>query len=300
MYSRTSKNISSEVWKDLMKPTSWKELLEVILQSEKEKAAGIDGVSCDLVRLLVEDSIEEPTPLLKILVTILNESLEKGITPTSWRKAIISMIPKRKEDGSFGEMRPISVLQEFGKISSKLLAVRMGRTLLENPHVMNKAQRAFLKDGSTSQCITTALNILEDFQRKRKKTQSRLFLLAYDQVKAYDSVQAYSIRASLERFNLPEKFISYVLSNLENATSCFKTFYGPTDEFQVVTSVRQGDPLAPLIYICVTDALHEGLLFNPIYRRATGYRFSNDPELIIASTGYAADTTTYCESWRDQ
>jgi len=130
----------------------------------------------------------------------------------------------------------------------------MGRTLLENPHVMNKAQRAFLKDGSTSQCITTALNILEDFQRKRKKTQSRLFLLAYDQVKAYDSVQAYSIRASLERFNLPEKFISYVLSNLENATSCFKTFYGPTDEFQVVTSVRQGDPLAPLIYICVTDA----------------------------------------------
>ena len=144
------------------------------------------------------------------------------------------------------------------------------------------------------------MNILEDFHRKRKKTQSRLFLLAYDQVKAYDSVQAYSIRASLERFNLPEKFISYVLSNLENATSCFKTFYGPTDEFEVATSVRQGDPLSPLIYICVTDALHEGLRFNPIYRRATGYRFSNDPELIIASTGYADDTTTYCESWRDQ
>ena len=176
----------------------------------------------------------------------------------------------------------------------------MGHIILENPKVLNKAQRAFLRDGSTSQCITTALNILEDFHRKRKATKSRLFLLAYDQVKAYDSVQAYTIRASLERFNLPEKFISYVLSNLEDATSCFKTFYGPTKEFEVVTSVRQGDPLSPLIYICVTDALLEGLHFNPLYKCSTGYRFSNDPELIIAATGYADDTLTYCESWKEQ
>ena len=54
------------------------------------------------------------------------------------------------------------------------------------------------------------------FQEKRKKDKSALlFLLAYDQVKAYDSVQAYTIQASLERFNLPAEFISYVLSNLE-------------------------------------------------------------------------------------
>ena len=197
-------------------------------------------------------------------------------------------------------MRPISVLQEFGKISSKLLAIRMGSIILQNPKVMNRAQRAFIKDGSTSQCIATALNVLEDFQRKRKRSGSQLFLLAYDQVKAYDSVQAYTIRASLERFNLPEKFICYVLSNLESATSCFKTFFGPTNEFPVVTSVRQGDPLSPLIYICVTDALHEGLRFNPIYGRGTGYQFSNDPDLIIASTGYADDTMTYSESWKEQ
>ena len=47
-----------------------------------------------------------------------------------------------------GEMRPISVLQEFGKITSKLIAVRMGQILLENPNVMNKAQRAFIRNAS--------------------------------------------------------------------------------------------------------------------------------------------------------
>jgi ribonuclease HI len=165
---------------------------------------------------------------------------------------------------------------------------------------MTQAQRAFLKDGCTSQCINIALNVFEDFKEKQK-TGGRLFVLAYDQVKAYDSVQSYTIRASLERFNFPEAFITYVLSNLEDATSCFKTFYGPTEEFSVETSVRQGDPLSPLVYICVTDVLHEGLKSNPLYNnRKMGYVFSNDPRLRVASTGYADDTMTYCESWSEQ
>ena len=38
----------------------------------------------------------------------------------------------------------------------------------------------------------------------------QLFVVSYDQEKAYDSVQAYTIKASLERFNLPEDFIRFV------------------------------------------------------------------------------------------
>ncbi len=169
--------------------------------------------------------------------------------------------PEENEDGSFSEriseMRPISVLQEFGKIASKVLANRLGEIILQNPKVVTSAQRAFLKDGSTSQCLNIALNVLEDFREKQRTNPGcQLFMMSYDQVKAYDCVQAYTIKASLERFNLPDLFISYVLSNLEDATSCFKTFYGPT-EIPVRTSVRQGNPLSPLIYVFVTDALHE-------------------------------------------
>ena len=51
--------------------------------NEREKAAGIDGVNGDLVRLLVEDSRDEPTPLLRILVVLINQALTSGITPLS-------------------------------------------------------------------------------------------------------------------------------------------------------------------------------------------------------------------------
>src|SRR5690242_19667224 len=198
-------------------------------------------------------------------------------------------------------MRPISVLQEFGKIAAKLLSNRLGKILLQQPNLLNSAQRAFLKDGCTAQCLNTLLNVIEDFQTRKKTDKSAsLFLLAYDQVKAYDSVQAYTIKASLERFNLPSEFITYVLSNLEEATSCFKTFYGPTEEFKIENSVRQGDPLSPLIYILVTDALHEGIKRNPIFNCRTGYSFSKTPALKVASLGYADDTLTCNESWADQ
>ena len=280
-------------------------MLATIREGGKEKAAGLDGMNCDVVRLLVEDSAEAPTPFLSLLTELINVAVTSGQTPYSWRKAIISMIPKKKEDGSMSkevkDMRPISVLQEFGKIASKILAVRLGKILLQNPEVMTPSQRAFLKDGSTSQCLSIALNVLEDFKEKNKANgKATLFLLAYDKEKAYDSVQEYTIRASLERFNLPELFISFVLCNLNHATSCFKTFYGPTREFQVETSVRQGDPLSPLVYICITDVLHAGIQSNPIFNTKTGYRFTNDVSLMVASCGYADDLLTFAESWEAQ
>ena len=98
---------------------------------------------------------------------------------------------------------------------------------------------------------------------------------------------------------MPENFIQFVLSGLDQATSCFKTFYGLTEDFKVETSVRQGDPLSPLIYILVVDALHEGWRDNPLYFRKTGYRFSNNKTLRISSTGYADDAIIYAENWGD-
>ena len=288
-----------------MRPTDWNEVRKTISSCDANKAAGWDGVNSDLVELLTEDSISSPTPFLEILTNLINSALASGCTLKSWRKAVITMVPKRKEDGSFtnlvGEMRPISVLQEFGKIASKMLAERLGQILLEHPKILNSSQRAFLKDGCTSQCIDVALNVLEDYKVKKKQSQqNKLFMMAYDQVKAYDSVQAFTIKASLERFNLPPNFIRYVLSNLEEATSCFKTFFGPTEDIPIEVSVRQGDPLSPLIYVCVADALHAGLRHNPIYGCETGYRFSNMPTVLVSSTGYADDTVTYCESWQEQ
>ena len=146
--------MNENVWMGLMNETNWKDVLHVILSNGHGKSAGYDGVTCDLVCLLSEDSSDKPSPFLEILTVLINTSIQLGTTLPSWRRAIISMVPKRKEDGSLtnlvSEMRPISVLQEFGKISAKLLSNRLGDIFLTL---------------RTSQCINTLLNILEDFLR---------------------------------------------------------------------------------------------------------------------------------------
>src|SRR3982074_498554 len=131
------------------------------------------------------------------------------------------------QDGKWTEkvrdMRPISVLQEFGKIASKILATRVGDRILANPSALNSAQRAFLKDGCIQQCINTALNVFEDFKDKKEKGK-QLFVVSYDQEKAYDSVQAYTIKASLERFNMQRITLSDRRFNLEVFSKSMKRF----------------------------------------------------------------------------
>src|ERR1044072_4269282 len=203
MYSHSAKNIPNHTWSNLMIEPSMPEILTTIKKIPTDKAAGYDGVEINLIKMLTE---EEDSPLTKILLHLFKVAFTEGATLPSWRRSVITMIPKRKEDGSWTDrvkdMRPISVLQEFGKIAAKILAERWGKVLLEHPQILNNAQRAFLKDGCVQQCISTALNIFEDFQER--KDDKELYVVSYDQEKAYDSVQAFT---SLERFNLPEKLI---------------------------------------------------------------------------------------------
>jgi hypothetical protein len=182
MYNRSAKGIDSNTWKGLMNEISIEELETIIKTAEGNKAPGYDGITIDLLKLLLEDE----GPLLEILTTLINVAFRSGASLPSWRKAVITMIPKKKEDGQWTEkvreMRPISVLQEFGKIASKILATRIGDRVLETPSVLNSAQRAFLKDGCIQQCINTALNVFEDFKDKKTKDK-RLFVISYDQEK---------------------------------------------------------------------------------------------------------------------
>ena len=106
------------------------------------------------VRLITPED-EEQGPILNSLLDLINEAITTGSTFKSWRRSIITMIPKKKEDGSLTssvkEMRPISVLQEFSKIASKILADRLGQILLKHDEILNRAQRASSRMGvSTS------------------------------------------------------------------------------------------------------------------------------------------------------
>ena len=115
------------------------------------------------------------------------------------------------------------------------------------------------------------MDVLEDFYERRrrfkglrKKAPDELVLLSYDVVKAFDKVQKFSVRASCERLNLPESFITYLLSTMTNATSSVRCKDGLTRPFALHSSVRQGTPCPPwclfsLWTLCTAASKHTAM-----------------------------------------
>jgi ribonuclease HI len=310
MYDRSARGVPTEIFEHLMDSVSAEEVRLCIAECSEGKSPGIDGCGIDLLKLLVgtSDTQGQPTASLTAFTTIINHCLALSFVPPLLKHGIITLVPKVKEDGSASKevdkMRPITVLPELGKITSRILAKRLGTILLKRPGLLSDAQRAFLRDGCVDQCVNVVLDVVEDWtQRANDKDHPRrkqpLFLISYDQAKAFDSIQIYTIRASLERFNLPESFIQYVISGLTDAKSQVRTYDGLSEPFLLRSSVRQGDPLSPLIYILITDALHAGLAKNPLFPETAdkgGYTFSRSDlagaAVRVCSSGYADDTAT--------
>ena len=94
---------------------------------------------------------------------------------------------------------------------------------------------------------------------------------------------------------MPEAFIKYVLASLDGARSRVRCQDGLTEPFAILSSVRQGDPLAALVFIFVMDGLHTGLQSSPLGISTIGYKMAHGP--TVCSLGYSDDTATMASSW---
>jgi hypothetical protein len=281
------------------------EVVSTVKKCDGGKSPGPDGVSIDLLKLLVGADLgpgrpatpASDVPLACLMAKLASESIKLGRMTQHITDGLIVMVPKGSIDGppDVSEMRPITLLSEIGKVPGRILTARISATLCDKPRLLNISQRAFLRNGDVSQCIATILDVFEDHLAKRARNPgSQLFCVSYDLSKAYDSVQEYSIRASLERFEFPPEIVDYVCSSLWDSRSRVQTRDGPTEAFEVRSCVRQGDPLAPLIFILVLDVLHCGL---EEICALDGYGVGLTGMLTrLASMGYADDTAIVADT----
>jgi hypothetical protein len=296
------------LWNRPTAPCTLEEMFYTILDAPTGKSPGHDGIPMDLFKLLIgADRGATPpapdleNPVLQFLTAFVNAALRTGCCPSSLKSGVIVMIPKPgKESDNAADMRPITLLPELGKLVARILAKRITRTLHEKPDLLCHAQRAYLLDGSSRQCLSAVLDIIDDFKEERKRDPDvELILTSYDVKKAFDSVHPFTIRASCERLNLPETFIRYVLDTLRGAVSRVRCNDGLTEPFDIRSSVRQGDPIAALLFIFVMDGLHAGLQRSPLGLADTGYLVSADtPESAeVHSVGYSDDTCMVSSTW---
>ena len=267
--------------------------IEAAIERTPNGKTGHLGVSNDLFKFLVRNEESRRATLATLQLLIASIMLEAKL-PNSIKHIQMRMIPKpgnkTKDVNSF---RPIAIIPELAKIISKILAKRVMDVLVCHPDILSATQRGFLRHGNIGQCIDVLIDALED-EKKNKKTS--LHVASYDQTKAYDSVQAYTIRMSLERVNFPKSFINYVLSSLTDSTATILTDMGESQPIALKTGVKQGDPLAPLLFLFVVDPLHRGIEQNPLYGgRQDGHVIVDG--VTVSDTAYADDFTVIARDW---
>ena len=84
---------------DLGKPLMTKELENVFKKMKNNKTPGIDGISCEFLKVVL-------SKLKKLVTRALNRWFEKGMLSTTLRKCVITCIPKGNKSRTTEKLAP--------------------------------------------------------------------------------------------------------------------------------------------------------------------------------------------------
>ena len=125
-----------------------------------------------------------------------------------------------------------------------------------------------------------------------------LYNIFVDFSQAFDSVSRNKIIECLTKYEVPNKIIRLIGLTFTNSTAKVKTGNQLTEEFQIVSGVKQGDPLsATLFSIVIDDVLKQLDLKGNISTRIKQCSAYGDDILITTKTLHSLTDTFQKETY---
>ncbi|TMW61711.1 hypothetical protein Poli38472_010774 [Pythium oligandrum] len=254
------------------------EVSAAIRSCPRGKSSGPDGLPNDWYR-------EHEEMLAPILAEVYSKWFERGIVPDSFQQAIICCLPKTTNPKSGLDFRPIALLNTDYKIYSRLLLNRV-RPLLAN--LVSPLQFGFVPGRQVHDAIDVWTAVQRLVTQGKGPRDSVALLL--DFAKAYDTLDREFLYAVLTRFGFPDQFVTTVRQMHRSTTAAYLVDGELSTDHPVTNGIRQGCPLAPVLFILAVDTLHE------IFSRSTDLSgIEINAGQRIKSAGFADDTTVYIQ-----
>ncbi|GJY05617.1 RNA-directed DNA polymerase, eukaryota [Tanacetum coccineum] len=163
--------------------------------------------------------------------------------------SFIALIPKNQDPKFVNDYRPISLTESLYKVVTKILANRLSSVI---PGLISDVQTAFLPNRQ----ILDGPFIINELLSwcKHKKQQAMVFKV--DFAKAYDSIRWDFLEDVLTAFGFGPKWCSWIRGCLHSGMASVLLNGSPSSEFQFYCGLKQGDPLAPYLFLLVMESLH--------------------------------------------
>ncbi|GJR45913.1 RNA-directed DNA polymerase, eukaryota [Tanacetum coccineum] len=194
--------------------------------------------------------------------------------------AFIALIPKSLDPKTVSDYRPISLIESLYKVVTKILAMRLSTVISD---LISDVQTAFLPNW---QILDGPFIINELLARCHQKNQ-RAMVFKVDFAKAYDSIRWDYLEDVLKSFGFGPKWCSWIRGSLNSGMASILVNGSPTSEFHFHRGLKQGDPLAPYLFILIMESLH--LSFSRVIDAGIFNGIRIDSSLMLSHLFYADD-----------
>ncbi|MCH99250.1 RNA-directed DNA polymerase (Reverse transcriptase), partial [Trifolium medium] len=141
---------------------------------------------------------------------------------------------------------PISLLGCLYKLFAKVLAARLGKVM---DSVIASNQSAFLKGRN----LVDGVLVVNEVVDLAKRTGKECLIFKVDFEKAYDSVDWGFLEYMLFRVGFCDKWIGWMRECVFGGNFSVLVNGCPTEEININRGLKQGDPLAPFLFLLVVE-----------------------------------------------
>ena len=177
------------------------------------------------------------------------QDLHKGVLDIRrLNYGVIILVPKAQDANNIKQYRPICLLNVDYKGITKVLTNRFS-VLAQT--VIGSNQTGFMKGRN----ILEGVVVLHEVIHELKRTKRKGIILKIDFEKAYDKVRWDFLEEVLVGKGFPAKWINWVMQSVQGGRVCVNVNGQRGPYFRTFGGLRQGDPLSPLLFNLVADAL---------------------------------------------